>query len=129
MITGIYGGLLALLCVCLSLHVIKLRWKHKVSLGDGGVDELQQAIAAQNNAMQYIPIAIILSYILESQQLNIYVIHIAGITLLIGRLIHAISIIKSEIKLRKFGMQLTFCVIITLAMLVIILPLFQLVVS
>jgi uncharacterized protein len=65
MVSSIYAGILALLIVWLSLNVIKLRRGNKVSLGDGGFPELQNAIRAQGNATEYIPISFILLILLE----------------------------------------------------------------
>ena len=64
MLSSLYAALAALLIVRLSLGVIKLRRAHKVRLGDGGVPELEAAIRAQGNAVEYLPISLILLLLL-----------------------------------------------------------------
>ena len=115
MITGFYGALLALLYMRLTMGVVKQRRHHRVSLGDGGVDALQQAVSAHNNAGQYIPLFLVLLLVLELQQLHWALLHLAGIAFLTGRLLHADSIVKTRHKMRVRGMQLTLFTIIGLA--------------
>lgn len=62
MISVVYALLSAFFIVWLSLNVIKKRRSCKVSIGDGGIEKLKLAIAAQSNAIKYIPIVLILLY-------------------------------------------------------------------
>lgn len=117
MITALYASLCALLLVKLSLGVVALRRKHKVRLGDGGVDELQTAIRIQANATEYIPITLLLILLLEMTNVSLWLIHLAGITLLIGRLIHIAGLKNNDVKKRVLGMQMTLFLIIALALL------------
>lgn len=117
MITALYAGLTALLIVKLSLGVIALRRKHKVRLGDGGVEELQTAIRIQANAIEYIPITLLLILLLEMMNVSPWIIHVAGITLLVGRLIHVTGLKNHDVKKRVLGMQFTLYLIIALAVL------------
>ncbi len=117
MITALYASLAALLIVKLSLGVIAMRRKHKVRLGDGGVEELQTAIRIQANAIEYIPIALLLILFLEMMDVSLWFIHLAGITLLVGRLIHAAGLKNNDGKKRVLGMQITVFLIIVLAVL------------
>ncbi|GLQ00136.1 MAG: MAPEG family protein [Pseudomonadota bacterium] len=117
MITALYASLCALLIVKLSLGVIAVRRKHKIGLGDGGNDELQAAIRAQGNATEYIPITLILMFLLENIVVYNWIIHLAGITLLTGRIIHAIGIKNQDIKKRVLGMKITLYLIIALSIL------------
>ena len=106
-ITTFYASLLALFFVWLSLYVIKLRRRFRVRLGDGENNELRAAISAQANAAQYIPFALLLMLILELNQAHVLLLHLLGLMLLSGRLIHARGILKDQIPLRVKGMQLT----------------------
>jgi uncharacterized membrane protein YecN with MAPEG domain len=115
MTSVIYASLSALLIVWLSLNTIQKRRSHKVSLGDGGVDDLKHAIAAQSNAIEYIPIALILLFALEYNHGNMLLIHLLGISLIIGRVLHAKSLLSSNLKQRILGMQITIYTIIGLA--------------
>ncbi|MGZ4981755.1 MAG: MAPEG family protein [Methylobacter sp.] len=117
MITSIYASLSALLIVRLSLSVIKLRRKNRVSVGDGGNEALQLAIRAHSNAVEYIPIALMLLLMLELNGAPKMLIHILGATLLIGRILHAMGLPAKDLKKRVWGMQITIYLLIGLAIL------------
>ncbi|WP_031437133.1 MAPEG family protein [Methylobacter tundripaludum] len=117
MITSIYASLAALLIVRLTLSVIKLRRKNRVSVGDGGNEGLQLAIRAHANAVEYIPIALMLLLTLELNGAPKILIHILGATLLIGRILHAMGLPAKDFKKRVLGMQITIYLIIGLAVL------------
>jgi uncharacterized protein len=87
--SSIYIGLAALLLVVLSLRVIQLRYRHKVEIGDGGVTELQRAIRAHANFIEYVPIALLLILMADLVGHQKWVVHVLGILLLVGRLAHA----------------------------------------
>lgn len=117
MITSIYASLLALLIVRLSVAVIKLRRKNRVSVGDGGNEELHLAIRAHANAVEYIPIALMLLLTLELNGAPKILIHVLGVTLLVGRILHAIGLPAKDLKRRVLGMQITIYLLIGLAIL------------
>ena len=106
-VTTFYASLLALWFVWLSLNVIKLRRRFQIRLGDGSNNELQAAISAQSNAAQYIPFALLLIALLEINQAHLLFLHLLGLMLLSGRIVHARGILKDQIPLRVKGMQLT----------------------
>jgi len=99
------------------LNVIKKRRKNKVSIGDGGNEELKIAMAAQSNAIEFVPIALLLLFALEYNHANILVVHMFGVALMIGRVIHARSLLSSHFKGRVLGMQVTIYTIIGLGVL------------
>lgn len=107
MISSIYAGISALLLVWLSLNVIKLRRANKVRLGDGGVPELQNAIRAHGNAAEYIPIALILLYLLEAGGAYTLLVHLGGVCILLGRSLHAKGLLTGKMHYRIAGMQIT----------------------
>lgn len=117
MITSIYASLLALLIVRLSLAVIKLRRKNRVSVGDGGNEELQLAIRTHSNAVEYIPVTLMLLLTLELNGAPKILIHILGVTLLVGRILHAMGLPTKDFRKRVLGMQITIYLLIGLAIL------------
>lgn len=117
MTSAIYASVSALLICWLSLNVIKKRRKYRVSIGDGGNEELKTAMAAQSNAIEYIPIALLLLFALEINEANIWMIHLFGAALVTGRVIHARNILSENFKGRVLGMQITIYTIIGLALL------------
>lgn len=117
MVTSIYASLAALLIVRLALSVIKLRRKKRISVGDGGNEELQLAIRAHSNAVECIPIILLLLLTLELNGAPKILIHIFGATLLIGRILHAMGLPAKDFRKRILGMQITIYLLIGLAML------------
>ena len=104
-----------MLIVWLSLNVIKKRREHKVSLGDGGHDDLGNAIAAHANAIEYIPIALLLLFALEYNGANSMVLHGLGLLLVSGRLLHGLGMSANDMNNRVMGMQITLWTILGLA--------------
>ena len=117
MITSIYASLSALVIVKLAVSIIKLRRKNQVSIGDGGNEALQLAIRTHANAVEWIPIALLLLLTLELNGAPAILIHILGATLLIGRILHAMGLPAKDFKKRVLGMQITIYLLIGLAIL------------
>ncbi len=117
MITSIYASLAVLLIVRLSISVIKLRRKYRISLGDGGHEALQIAIRAHANALEYIPVTLLLLLLLELNGAPKLLIHLLGIVLITGRIIHAIGLSGNDLPKRILGMQMTIYLLVGLALL------------
>lgn len=115
MITSLYAAILGLLICKLALIVIKKRRKNKVAYADGGVLELQIARTAHSNAVDYVPITLILLFLLEQTECHYLVIHLFGIVFVAGRIIHAKNILSENMKGRVLGMQITIYSIIALS--------------
>jgi len=116
MLSSFYAALAVLLIVRLSVGVIKLRRAYKVRLGDGGVPELQAAIRAQGNAVEYIPISLILLALLELGGGHPMLVHAGGIAILTGRFLHARGLLGGSFRYRVLGMQFTIYTLIALAL-------------
>lgn len=116
-ITAFYAGLLALLFIALSINIIRLRFKLKVGLGDGGEKPLIKAVRTHGNFAEYIPLALILLASFELSGAEGLWIHLFGSTLLLSRILHAIGLSKSvgTSKPRALGTLSMFIVIIMLA--------------
>ncbi len=128
MTSVIYASLSTLLIVWLSMNVINKRREHRVSIGDGGNEALATAMAAQSNAIEYIPIALLLLFVLEYNHANLLLVHGPGIALIVGRVIHAKGMLAAKPKKRVLGMQITLFTLIGLAIInLVYLPYAQLV--
>ncbi|HBD19225.1 MAG TPA: hypothetical protein DC063_03440 [Arenimonas sp.] len=95
MITLFYAALCTLLVLFLAGRVMAYRVKFKVGLGDGGHGELNRRVRAHANAVEYLPLALLL---LGGMELNGYpdaAIHGFGATLLVSRLLHAWGLSRS----------------------------------
>jgi uncharacterized membrane protein YecN with MAPEG domain len=125
--TSIYAGLSGLLLVYLALQTIKVRRANKVKLGDGDIFELQSAMRAHGNFAEYMPITIILLFLLEYNGMHYLVIHVLGMAFLIGRWIHAQGLLTDNLRKRGTGMSLTLNIIIGLALANMTLAIFSLV--
>ena len=113
--TSVLYAILSSIWICwLVLQVVKARRKHKIAYGDGENVELQIAKSAHGNAVETIPIMLILLFALEINQAALWLVHLLGISLLIARLIHGRGLLSQQLKLRVLGMQLTIFVIIFL---------------
>ncbi|VDZ99714.1 membrane protein [Salmonella enterica subsp. enterica] len=60
MVSALYAVLGALLLMKFSFNVVRLRMQYRVAYGDGGFSELQSAIRIHGNAVEYIPVALVL---------------------------------------------------------------------
>jgi len=119
LMTSIIAAILTIIFVKLSFAVIGLRRKNKVGLGSGGYDDLERAIRAQGNFAEYVPIGLILIACLELNGAPWWLVAMPGITLVVGRLIHAVGINQPppDFSKRILGMKLTFSTLITLVIL------------
>ena len=90
LVTSLIAAILTIIFIKLSFAVIGLRRKNKVSLGSGGYEELERAIRAQGNFAEYVPFGIILLACLELNGAPWWLVAITGVTLIFGRLIHAV---------------------------------------
>ncbi|MEY3639163.1 MAG: hypothetical protein RIR68_2296 [Pseudomonadota bacterium] len=108
--TAVFASILALMFIKLSLGVITLRRKNKVSLGAGGVDELDRAIRAHGNFAEYVPLGLFLIGALELNGAPLELVGLLGLLLIAGRYFHAkgISEPPPNFTNRVRGMKLTF---------------------
>ena len=118
-ITALYAGLLALLLLMLALRVIRLRWKLRVGLGDGGEKSVSRAIRIHGNAAEHVPIALLLLLVAELNHADPALLHGCGIALVVARVLHAVGLKRSAGASwqRMVGTVGTFSVIAILALL------------
>lgn len=116
-VTAFYASLLALVILTLAFRVIQMRWSERVSLGDGGNKVLNRRMRGHGNAVETIPIALILLGLCESIQVPHWALHVFGLMLLSGRMLHAIHFWKTRksITMRFSGMVLTIVSIFAMA--------------
>ncbi|SMC79659.1 MAPEG family protein [Polynucleobacter kasalickyi] len=99
-----------------SFAVIGLRRKNKVGLGNGDIDDLERAIRDQDNFAEYVPFGISLIACLELNGAPWSMVTIPGITLIIGKVIHAQGINQPPPNFSKriLGTKFTFFTLISL---------------
>ena len=109
-ITALYASLLAFIYIKLSTNVIELRRLHKISLGHKNHKDLEQAIRAHANFIEYVPLGLILLSCLELNKIHPVIVFLLGGLLFIGRFLHAKSFTMPDIDKTKRiqGMNCTF---------------------
>ena len=129
-ITGFFSSILALIFYKLSINVIKLRRKYKISLGSSKKHrDLEQAIRAHGNMSEFLPIGLILLACLEVNHIPKIIVFICGLFFLVGRYLHATSFLKEEINSshRVLGMKITLWSIVLMSILNIVTVLVRLI--
>lgn len=118
-ITGIYAAIAALLVLLLALRVTLGRRSRKVGIGDGGDSVLARRIRVHANAVEYLPLALLLLLILELNQTQPLLLHVFGCVLIAARLIHAFGLSNAPGNSpgRAIGFVLTWFVIAAMAVL------------
>ncbi len=91
-VTPVYAIALALLFMWLSARVIIARRSSKVGLGDGDDENLIRRVRAQANCAEYAPYGIVLILLAELQGIGPIWLHIAGLLLLAGRVLHGVGL-------------------------------------
>ena len=89
-VTTLYAATLGLLLIILSDLVTRSRRRSQVSLGHGGDPMLERTMRAHGNFVEYVPLGLILLALIEVKHPELWVVHLFGILLLAGRLLHAL---------------------------------------
>ncbi|WP_286235214.1 MAPEG family protein [Thalassotalea sediminis] len=116
-ITGFYLALLALLYIGFTIRIIKLRYKYKTGIGDGGHDELAQAVRVHGNFAEYTPLAMLMLACAEINGSTEMLVYAVGALFFIGRILHSIGITQTQgpSKSRQIGMLASFLTLLILA--------------
>ncbi|MBW8814839.1 MAG: MAPEG family protein [Caulobacterales bacterium] len=93
---ALWVGLHLILLLVLGVLVTRQRRKHGVEIGDGGVPGLVQAIRAFGNATEYVPTALVGLAVLAMTGAAPVLIHLIGVTLFLGRVLHAVGLSRSS---------------------------------
>ena len=100
---GLYIGINLLLTLVLAILVVRQRAKHSVSLGDGGNADLERAIRAHGNNVEYVAIALPGLIALGLLGASLPLLHAAGLLVTVGRVAHAIGISNGISIFRQLG--------------------------
>lgn len=116
MVSALYAVLSALLLIKFSFDVVRLRRQYRVAYGDGGFSELQNAIRIHGNAVEYVPITLLLMLFDEMNGADTWLIHAFGVLLIAGRLMHAYGYHHRLMFWRRWGMSATWACLVMLAL-------------
>ena len=121
-ITALYAAILALIVVALGINVTVHRVKLSVPLGDGGDAQMRRMVRIHANAVEYLPLALVLMLIYEVVGGTHTLLHIAGIVLVAARLLQSWGMWSRDEPGfgRGVGQTLTWFTIAALAVLVLV---------
>jgi uncharacterized membrane protein YecN with MAPEG domain len=93
-ITALYASILMIFALALSAKAGSFRGKSGISVlhGDPPNMELVQRVRVHQNFLEYVPMAIILMGLLESNGANATFLHVFGVVLIIARYAHAVGL-------------------------------------
>jgi len=113
-VTPLYAALLALLFVALSVRTLRMRRGLGIAVGDAGDARMLRAMRVHANFAEYVPLALVLMYLLDARGLGEAWLHGLGAALVAGRLAHAygVSQVRETYAYRVFGMTMTLGVLV-----------------
>ncbi|WP_372370656.1 MAPEG family protein [Candidatus Uabimicrobium sp. HlEnr_7] len=116
-ITGFYTAILGIIIFLLMGNVIRYRRSEKIGLGHGENQSLLCAMRSHGNAIETIPICVLLLAMAELNQVSSTVVHCFGATLVVARILHPWGLLSNAGVTfgRFFGTILTFLTMIGLA--------------
>ena len=93
-VTLLYGALLTLLVGALGINVSLVRTRLTHFHSDAPVPKrLHFAIRAHGNATEWVPLLVLMMLVLELAGASHLWLHVAGGTLLVGRVLHAVGLL------------------------------------
>lgn len=95
-ITALYGAIIGLLAVVLTVNVIRNRVGLKINDGDGGSEPMRMAIRAHANFAQHAPLALLLIGFAEAMGTSKIIIHVLGAALVLAQLLSAWGLSSAE---------------------------------
>lgn len=95
-IVGIYAALCTFILIWLGNATGSLRRKHRISIGDGGHKHLVRIMRGHANAVENIPITLLMMAIAALIGAPAFVLHILGIVFVFGRALHAWHFIQED---------------------------------
>ena len=109
-VVALYAGLLGLVFLYLSVRVIGNRRRAQIALGVAGDAGLERAARVQGNFAEYVPLILVLVWLVEGSGYPAWAVHGLGGALVAGRAIHAygVSQAREDFRFRVTGMVLTF---------------------
>ncbi|MBX2833849.1 MAG: MAPEG family protein [Micavibrio sp.] len=113
MLTGLYAAILAIIQFILTMKISSIRRRKGISIGDGGDEVLGNKVRAHGNFIETVPLALFLILVSELSGAPYWALHVLGVALVIGRILHAIGmIIENKFMYRFVGMVLTLLMLI-----------------
>ncbi len=114
----LYAALLALLFVGLSIRTLRLRRRLGIAIGDAGNESMLRAMRVHSNFAEYVPLSLLMIYLVEVTGAPPLWVHGLGISVLLGRVSHAFGVSQTQENyvFRVAGMAMTFTPLIVSAL-------------
>ena len=122
-VTPMYAGLLGIILLVLSIRVVAVvRAKGKIGYGDGGDPDFTTVVRGQGNFVEYVPLTLILIAFAEAGGTSASWIHVMGIALVVGRIMHPFGLTKKPgiDPLRFVGTNLTWLTLLAASVFVLV---------
>lgn len=112
--TALIAAACGLFLIALSVRVIALRRRFRISVGHQNNADLERAMRVQSNFVEYTPLFLILLALTETQGLPAWAVQGLGLMFLAGRALHFIGFRSRAAPgvFRVLGMALTFTAIL-----------------
>ena len=109
---------MTMLVIGLAYRVAALRIRKKIGLGVGSNKALAKAIAAHGNAVENIPLALILFGLAELQGANTILVSVCGVIFVAGRFLNGLGVSRHTGNSfgRFYGIILSWIIIVLLAL-------------
>lgn len=115
-VASVYIAINILMLVLLAFRVVQRRFRGKISMGDGGSEDLAKAIRVHGNASEYTPAMMVGLAVLAFLSGPIWALHALGIGFTLGRVMHVFGMSGGPIILRQLGMLLTWTAMVILSL-------------
>lgn len=117
-VTALYAALLVVILVALLVPIGSLRGKTGISILHGDDMDLATAMRRHGNFIEHVPIMLVLMAIIELNDGNAIFLHVAGILLVIFRILHPIGLHHDQVRSlpRFIGAAGTFLLTIVLGL-------------
>ena len=114
LVVALYAGLNGLILIWLAVNVGRLRGRLKIGMGDGGDPAMVRAMRGQANFVEYVPFVLAQMTLMALIGTPAWVLHLFGIALTLGRLVHGWHFVQGDAPgwQRGMGASLTMVVLI-----------------
>ena len=97
-ITALYAALLVAVLVCLTTRIGLLRAKTRISILDGGNDQVALEMRRHGNFAEHVPLILVLMAIVEINGGSPVFLHVVGIALVICRIAHPFGLHSDRVQ-------------------------------